>query len=182
MNDCMTFPDTVEEFMEQYKIIDTEQVYTNGTEFVPIFRMKQWFEHLSSAQPVDKDTNVPTNDIISRQAAMNACKNPEDGEYAYAYGDEIEKRLKALPLAEQWIPVSERLPEEDLFTGGGKQFSNSVLMTVYDKNDEDTIVDYGHTTDGEWYSDTADEFIESIADWKVIAWMPLPEPYKEEEE
>lgn len=45
MSDCMTFPDTVEEFMEQYKIIDTERVYTNGTEMVPIFRMKQWFEN-----------------------------------------------------------------------------------------------------------------------------------------
>lgn len=45
MPDCMTFPDTVEEFMEQYKVVDTEQVYTNGTEFVPIYRMRQWFEH-----------------------------------------------------------------------------------------------------------------------------------------
>ena len=50
MNDMMTFPDTVEEFMEQYKVVDTDHVYTNGTEFVPIFRMKQWFEHIQ-AQP-----------------------------------------------------------------------------------------------------------------------------------
>lgn len=54
MSDCMTFPDTVEEFMEQYKIIDTEQVYTNGIEFVPIFRMKQWFEHLQAIEPERK--------------------------------------------------------------------------------------------------------------------------------
>lgn len=40
----MTFPETVEEFMEGYKIVDTEHVYTNGTELVPIFRMKQWFD------------------------------------------------------------------------------------------------------------------------------------------
>lgn len=45
MADMMMFPDTVEEFMEQYKIVDREQVYTNGTELVPIFRMEQWFEH-----------------------------------------------------------------------------------------------------------------------------------------
>ena len=51
MNDCMTFPDTVEEFMEQYKVVDSEHIYTNGSEFVPIFRMKQWFKHLPSAQP-----------------------------------------------------------------------------------------------------------------------------------
>ena len=56
MSDCMTFPDTVEEFMDQYKIIDTKQVYTNGIEFVPIFRMKQWFEHLPSVQPEDCGT------------------------------------------------------------------------------------------------------------------------------
>ena len=41
MADMMIFPDTVEEFMEQYKIVDTDHVYTNGVELVPIFRMKQ---------------------------------------------------------------------------------------------------------------------------------------------
>lgn len=50
MADMMLFPDTVEEFMEQYRVTDTKQVYTNGADLVPIFRMKQWFEHLPSAQ------------------------------------------------------------------------------------------------------------------------------------
>lgn len=45
MADCMEFPDTIEEFMEQYKVVDTEQVYSNSTEYVPIFRMNQWLEH-----------------------------------------------------------------------------------------------------------------------------------------
>lgn len=44
MGEIMQFPETVDEFMQQYKITDTQQVYTNGTELVPIFRMKQWFE------------------------------------------------------------------------------------------------------------------------------------------
>lgn len=47
----MQFPKTVEEFMEKYKIVDSAQVYTNGAELVPIFRMKQWFEHIG-AEPV----------------------------------------------------------------------------------------------------------------------------------
>ena len=51
MADLMTFQNTVEEFMEKYKIVDTEQVYTNGAELVPIFRMRQWFEH-TDAVPV----------------------------------------------------------------------------------------------------------------------------------
>ena len=55
MGETMTFPETVEEFMEQYKIVDREQVYTNGAELVPIFRMKQWFGHLPSAQPEPKE-------------------------------------------------------------------------------------------------------------------------------
>ena len=45
MNNTMIFPETVDEFMEQYKLVDKDGVYSNGSEFVPIFRMKQWFEH-----------------------------------------------------------------------------------------------------------------------------------------
>ena len=43
--EMMNFPETVGEFMEDYKIVDTQEVYSNGVEFVPIFRMKQWFDH-----------------------------------------------------------------------------------------------------------------------------------------
>ena len=50
MGDMMTFPASVEEFMEQYKMADTEHVYSNGTEYVPIYRMKQWFEHCRNQQ------------------------------------------------------------------------------------------------------------------------------------
>lgn len=46
----MTFPETFEEFAEQYKIVDKEQVYTNGTELIPIFRVKQWLEHKALAE------------------------------------------------------------------------------------------------------------------------------------
>ena len=46
MLEQMVFPATVEEFMEWCKIVDTDQIYSNGMELVPIFRMKQWFGHL----------------------------------------------------------------------------------------------------------------------------------------
>ena len=51
-NDTMTFHATVEEFMDEYKIVDVDQVYTNGSELVPIFRMKQWFEHCAERREV----------------------------------------------------------------------------------------------------------------------------------
>jgi DNA-directed RNA polymerase subunit RPC12/RpoP len=52
MPDSMMFPKTVDEFMEKYKIVDTEEVYTNGAELVPIFRMKQWFDHVDVVEVV----------------------------------------------------------------------------------------------------------------------------------
>jgi hypothetical protein len=50
MNVAMGFPETVEEFMESYKMTDTEHIYSNGIEYVPIFRMKQWFEHIKGSE------------------------------------------------------------------------------------------------------------------------------------
>lgn len=120
MADMMKFPDTVEEFMEQYKIVDSEEVYTNGTELVPIFRMKQWFEHLPSAET-------------------------------------------------KWIPVSERLPEPNQY----------VLMTTA----------WGSVTIGERIYPSINNTVYFIHDGNtnaelddVLAWMPLPEPYKEGEQ
>ena len=50
MNDVMEFPDTWEEFEEQYGITDSEEVYTNGARLIPSFRVQQWLEHQASAQ------------------------------------------------------------------------------------------------------------------------------------
>lgn len=48
--EVMDFPETVEEFMEEHKMVDTKEVYSNGIKYVPIFRMKQWFEHQMSVE------------------------------------------------------------------------------------------------------------------------------------
>lgn len=73
MCDCMTFPDTVEEFMEQYKIVDTDGIYmSKGAELVPIFRMRQWFEHLPSVQPEPEHT-------MEEFMYGQDMGNPEDG-------------------------------------------------------------------------------------------------------
>ena len=80
--------------------------------------------------------------------------------------------------AMKWIPCSERLPDEDNWTGAQVQYSDFVLMTVYNAEDEETFIDYGYTVDGEWNSDTTDCFVPPW--WKVIAWMPLPKPYRED--
>ena len=45
----MTFPATFKEFAEQYKIVDKEEVYTNGIELIPIFRVEQWLDNANIA-------------------------------------------------------------------------------------------------------------------------------------
>lgn len=46
----MEFPDTWEEFEEQYGITDSEEVYTNGARLIPSFRVQQWLEHQALEQ------------------------------------------------------------------------------------------------------------------------------------
>ena len=57
--------------MEQYKMTDTEHVYSNGTEYVPIYRMKQWFEHCRDQQRLTIDA-VPV-------VRCRECKHYEMG-------------------------------------------------------------------------------------------------------
>ena len=74
-----------------------------------------------------------------------------------------------------WIPCSERLPEEDHWLGGsGKQFSDNVLISIVNRDDEDAWVQVSQTIDGTWA-------LELPRYCKVVAWMPLPECYREGE-
>ena len=45
MADCMTFPDDIMQFIDDYSFRDEEQVYTNGSELIQTFRVKQAIEH-----------------------------------------------------------------------------------------------------------------------------------------
>ena len=111
------------------------------------------------------------NDLISRQAAIDALKN-EQSHYAHEDGVEIFyeynraiKALEKLPSAQpeqQWIPCSERLPEH------GGRYLISVLDGV---NRRTTVAPYLPRCKA-W------AMTGRMAYWKVIAWMPLPEPAK----
>lgn len=126
------------------------------------------------------------DDLISRQAAIDAAMKDVSDKRTHDFNagaTRAANRIKLLPSVQpeqRWIPVTERLPDEDYWTGANFQYSADVLMTVYNAEDEETIIDYGHTADGSWYSDTTDGLVPPW--WEVLAWMPLPEPYKEGEE
>lgn len=93
-----------------------------------------------------------------------------------AFVDIVEMTAQKLEVkVPQWISCSEKLPEEDHWLGGsGKQFSDNVLVSIYNSDDEDEWVDVSQTIDGRWA-------LELPAHCEITAWRELPEPYREEE-
>lgn len=92
----------------------------------------------------------------------------------------LRMAIKALEQSE-WIPATERLPEE----------TGEYLVST--DNDEIFVIPYDeHERDfGYWYEEFSEETGGKIGEeWrsaddncmKVVAWRPLPEPYREEEE
>ena len=51
--DAMWFPETFDEFVNHYSFVDHQQVYTNGTELIPVFRVKQWMDHKNANESVE---------------------------------------------------------------------------------------------------------------------------------
>lgn len=107
-------------------------------------------------------------DLISRHQAIDALKQigsidtNADREYA-------EKVFMALPSAQQWIPVSEALPE----------ISKFVIVT--DSNGLIEIACRMHEWDAK-NNNIGRKIIWWVRDYygaiQATAWMPLPEPYK----
>ena len=81
MANTMSFPQTIEEFMEQYKVVDTEQVYSNGVEFVPIFRIKQWLEHQPDPKEIFYDGYAYCLVDFGKDTVLcKDCKHFNDGD------------------------------------------------------------------------------------------------------
>lgn len=102
MSEIMTFPETVDEFMEKYKIVDTEKVYTNGIELVPIFRMKQWFEHLPAA-PREREFLVAYKRMCASFPETDCSKCPIYTPYKDCTDNPCDWDIdKILPAVERW--------------------------------------------------------------------------------
>lgn len=122
--------------------------------------------------------------IAMKRVTHSRCSGIKTGYWSSNKKDELVERLAAyedtgltpeeierLKERLRWIPVKERLPEEDVI----------VLVTVsgfYNHLTFSNTIELGNLcSDGSW-------FIEGYPDWdnpEVTAWMPLPEPYQQEE-
>ena len=126
-----------------------------------------------------KDTNVPTNDCVSRQAAIDALHRYFDGmlETDTWSPCDVYGLIEILPSAQPespWIPCSERLPELD------NSYSNSKEYLVQWDNGRIDITRYSNVNIF-WQNETTEPYWKGEQYSKVVAWMPLPEPYKGEE-
>lgn len=89
-----------------------------------------------------------------------------EGEDIPIYDTDVEAlnmAIKALEQEPRWVPVTERLPEESddyLVTNGDVD-----VETAYFAHPKDYAISNGEWREI-WYEDD------------VIAWMPLPQPYK----
>jgi len=118
------------------------------------------------------------DDTISRQDAINAiCEDgtalERQGRYSLTMAERKQRDadiLEALPSAQRWIPCKERLPkpeEEVLLTFDYKKRRYVETGNIWSDGTAHCYADDYLTPDGRKYR-------------KVVAWMPLPEPYRED--
>ena len=103
--------------------------------------------------------------------------NPDDVErlndFTQNEAVKLVQKLNAEEKKHRWIPVEERLPEEDEYVL--MSFENFTLPAIgrYEINDKG---------DGAWYLGDCDEEDTCISEGLFVnAWIPLPKPYEEDE-
>ena len=118
----------------------------------------------------------PDDDCISRAQALHACCDEWNKDYK-AIMKSIRQLPSVTPQQATWIPVSERLPETDgVYNVTRRLFDKQIDMEPYLIADA-CYFDGSNT----WHNDNRINHSRHILE-DVIAWMPLPQPYRESEE
>ena len=108
------------------------------------------------------------------QSLNDYCELNDEGKTAFSMAItalELFGNSEQLSSAQlQWIPVSERPPEYEMDVL--LQFTSNMCVGFFHPTSESWIIWSG----GDWCTGVLE------GDEEPIAWMPLPEPYKENKE
>lgn len=124
------------------------------------------------------ERGISVKKLIELDAALDAFKKEltEGKKRKYvtscsAIGYEGARRiLEGLPSAQQWIPCKERLPSFD-FT--------DVLVCMHDVRhgcEDEYYIASAYVVRGHWKMTLNVD----TSDLEIVAWCPLPEPYRED--
>lgn len=100
--------------------------------------------------------------VDGHEVIEHAEVNAEDREFIRILIDYIEDAEEVKPKRGEWIPCSERLPEDE-----GRYY-----VTRHDDVTNTEFIDIL------WYEENLWWNRHSTGDYAVTAWMPLPEPWK----
>ena len=101
----MNFPNTWEEYEEQYGFNDTEQVYTNGSRLIQSLRVKQWLEHIEVSE-----------DAISRKAVEKMLD--ESWVDGFEYSGDLFGDLESMPSVIPQVPSEDCISREWVLSQG----------------------------------------------------------------
>ena len=99
----------------------------------------------------------------------------------------LQLAIKALEQAPKWIHVSKEMPKKEdcpmdcLVTRKSKTIGNYTDMAVAEKSGTWTHEDWEAIVLGDNVSGKKTGLLNTRGD-EIVAWMPLPEPYKEGEQ
>lgn len=132
---------------------------------------KERYAHMAYVRSLNAIKNAPTIEIPTKCVAQISIDSEEI----------IERIKEEYNIVDAWIPCSERLPEtRDRYLISYRVVGNEYVTTAVWGKPPEPRTDIR----GNHFYEPDDEYGDFVYDveGEVIAWMPLPEPYKEDED
>jgi len=117
-------------------------------------------DYVTITSLLDYDALRLARKVLEQESKTDEENVHREREQAYMQGyEDACKKYRQYPKTGHWIPVSERLPEDN----------TKVIVTMDATYKEKVIIT--------WYQNKEHDFLCGL----VTAWQPLPEPYEPQE-
>lgn len=119
------------------------------------------------------DANALDDEVMNFFLAITITGNPKQTTVVRECKELFRRMIDEQPTIyanDGWIPVSKRLPEVP--EGTEDFYCPEFNVTIKDASKATTLK---YAPDGTWFDDSGEVY-------NVMAWQPLPEPYRPEEE